>query len=170
MPCTTARGTTRLNVSIKPVAPRKNTVAETNAPAATIWDTVTASSESATAAMVFMGCTGIGTSKQIAVTRLYTPVTMSVVPTSRPDSTVKPTSKGRNVPRSPRDPEASRHDKSRHSARARLASSRWGDQVFRAPSGSAAVVPLTSAGSPGSVPIASRPRPAASRYSARRVV
>mmetsp|Transcript_3362 Transcript_3362/g.14126 ORF Transcript_3362/g.14126 Transcript_3362/m.14126 type:complete len:257 (+) Transcript_3362:732-1502(+) len=36
MPCTTARGTMRLNVSIKPVTPRPKTAAETNTPAATI--------------------------------------------------------------------------------------------------------------------------------------
>mmetsp|Transcript_5057 Transcript_5057/g.22809 ORF Transcript_5057/g.22809 Transcript_5057/m.22809 type:complete len:288 (+) Transcript_5057:130-993(+) len=118
IPRTTPNGVTWLNRSMSPVLPRMRTTSATNPPAATICGTPIGGSVIATAAMVFIGCSGIGTSNTSAVARLYNPVNTKVVPTSRPHVTVRPTNSGTKVPRSPRDPPASRHVKSRRSSAA----------------------------------------------------
>ena len=122
IPRTTPNGVTALNRSMSPVHPRTRTTSATNPPAATICGTSIGGSVIATAAMVFIGCSGIGTSNASAVARLYNPVNTKVVPTSRPHSAVRPTSKGMKVPRSPSEPPASRHVKSRRSSAARRSS------------------------------------------------
>ena len=105
--------------SMSPATPRAKTTRDTKSPAERICGRSTDGSARATAAMAFMGCTGIGTSKTNAVARLYRPVIVRVVPMSSPERTVRPTAMGTKVPRSPTEPDASAHVKSRRSSRTR---------------------------------------------------
>mmetsp|Transcript_5564 Transcript_5564/g.21766 ORF Transcript_5564/g.21766 Transcript_5564/m.21766 type:complete len:285 (-) Transcript_5564:136-990(-) len=119
MPCTTASGVTLLNVSINLVVPSTNTMEDTNKPATIISLTFNGDSPNATAAIVFIGCTGMGISYRNAVSTLYNPVNTIVVPASTPHSIDIPTSSGKKVPRSPSAPLASRQPNSRQNFSAR---------------------------------------------------
>ena len=108
IPLIVATGVTRLNWSIIPLAPTMNTIIDTNIPAAMTSFKVNGFSDNATAAMVFIGCKGIGIPNRNPVKTLYTPVKINVVPKSNPCVMDKPNKSGKNVPKSPRLPFASR--------------------------------------------------------------
>ena len=61
-------------------------------------------SDSATAAIVFIGCNGMGIPNRNPVTTLYAPVKIKVVPRSNPCVIDNPIKSGKNVPKSPRLP------------------------------------------------------------------
>ena len=110
IPRITGPGMSLLTKPIRPLMPRNSTHDDTNIPAAMISGTFNPGfSARATAAIVFIGCTGIGTSNKKPLNTLYTPVKSKVVPRSNPTTLVSPINRGKNVPRSPNDPDISFH-------------------------------------------------------------
>ena len=64
-------------------------------------------SEIATAAIAFIGCTGMGIVKMSPVNRLKAPAQKSIAEKESPVINANPRIMGRKVPRSPREPESS---------------------------------------------------------------
>mmetsp|Transcript_18582 Transcript_18582/g.62711 ORF Transcript_18582/g.62711 Transcript_18582/m.62711 type:complete len:206 (+) Transcript_18582:2225-2842(+) len=110
-PETTPRGTMALTASTRRVAPRIITTPPTKMPAAAASPFVRPS-VMATAAMVFMGCTGKGMSQVYAVTMLKIPIQNSAGPASTAPALAMPITKGTKVPRSPSMPDNSIQDSS----------------------------------------------------------
>src|SRR4030067_221918 len=84
----------------------RNTTPPMRMPAAAISPGVIPSAI-ATAAMAFIGCTGIGRRKRKTVTTCHSPAKKKTGAGERPHWAIYPRVSGRNVPRSPREPEIS---------------------------------------------------------------
>mmetsp|Transcript_9021 Transcript_9021/g.19060 ORF Transcript_9021/g.19060 Transcript_9021/m.19060 type:complete len:299 (+) Transcript_9021:2196-3092(+) len=122
-PQTTVRGTIQLTTSMRFVTPSTNTAPPVSIPAV-VTDCAsnpvlaavalpTPTSVRATAAMLFMGCTHIGTSHAYPVTTLLTPAQNSAGASAILRSRANATVRGMKVPRSPSEPESSEREKFR---------------------------------------------------------
>jgi len=100
----------RSTAVIKPVTPRMRIIKLVQTPAARICPRGSCS-EIATVAMAFMGCTAMGMEKAIPVRMLNRPAKNRAEVKSNPLVMLIPISSGRNVPKSPSEPEISRRSR-----------------------------------------------------------
>ena len=106
IPLITAIGTKRSTFPIRLLTPSKKTTAPTISPAAAI-SPGSKCSAIATAAIAFIGCTGIGKPNIIPVVMLNSPAKINTRAGSRPLTMTSAAVSGMKVPKSPRPPENS---------------------------------------------------------------